>query len=206
MADMYASRGAGNGPRGWRWFSSRGRAATAVLACAVIAGGAFAVTEGLSGGHPGAAATAAGSGPTGQAAVLGDVLSSAVTTAGTPSASAPAAAAGSPARRRAARLRARRMLRLIRRLGGEYGTFTYATRTAHRTLAFERGTVLSVAGNDVTVRAKDGTTWTWVYGSRFAVRESGKRVAPATLASGDPVFVGGLVAGTAHDARVVVIR
>jgi hypothetical protein len=206
MADMYANGGTNGDPRGRRSYSRRAQVATAILGCAVIAGGAFAVTEAVSGGNSApATTTTADSGPTGQAAMLSDALSGAATTTSTPASSASSAATGTSVAR-AERLRARRLLALIRGLGGQYGQFTYGTRTGPHTLAFERGTVLSVAGADVTVRAKDGPTWTWVLESTSVVRESGQRVASSTLASGDSVFVGGVLAGTSRDARLTVIR
>ena len=67
-------------------------------------------------------------------------------------------------------------------------------------------TVVSVSGADLTVRAKDGTTWTWVLESKSVVRENGQRVASSTLASGNSVFVGGVLAGTTRDAKLTVIR
>src|SRR5580692_3117355 len=71
-------------PHGGR---GRGRLAAVIVACAVVAGGAFAVTEAVSGSSPNltpAASTALSSGPTGQAAVLNGVLADATPTASTP--------------------------------------------------------------------------------------------------------------------------
>jgi hypothetical protein len=203
MADMYANGGTNGDPRKRRTYSRRAQVATAILGCAVIAGGAFAVTEAVSGGNSApATTTTADSGPTGQAAVLSDALSNAAMTTSTPTSSA----TKGPAVQRAERLHARRLLTLIRSLGGQYGQFTYGTKTGPHTVAFERGTVLSVSGDDVTVRAKDGTTWTWVLASKSVVRENGQRVESSTLASGNSVFVGGVIAGTTRDAKLTVIR
>jgi hypothetical protein len=203
MADMYANGGTSGDPRKRRTFSRRAQVATAILGCAVIAGGAFAVTEAVSGGNSApATTTTADSGPTGQAAVLSDALSNAAMTTSTPTSSATTGSAA----QRTERLHARRLLVLIRGLGGQYGQFTYGTKTGPHTVAFERGTVLSVSGADVTVRAKDGTTWTWVLASKSVVRENGQRVESGTLASGDSVFVGGVLAGTTRDAKLTVIR
>jgi hypothetical protein len=182
----------GRPPRG-----GRGRAAkiaALVVTCGVVAGGAFAVTELVSG--PGQTATtassgtaAASAGPTGQAAVLNDALSDASTTTGTP---APA--------------RIGRALIRLRLLGGMYGQYTFETKKGSRTLAFERGTILSIAGEDVTVRATNGTTWTWVLTSASIVREDGTRTSASSLASGQLVLAAGPVTGTTRDARLVVIR
>ena len=195
-------------PRGGR---GRGRVAAVVIACAVMAGGAFAVTEALSG--PGQPATPAASpavlagpggqaavlaGPGGQAAVLNGVLADAAS--GTPAAGTPAAA------RAAAVRRLGRALVRLRLLGGMYGQYTFETKKGPRTLGFERGTVVSVTGGDVTVRATDGTTWTWVLTSASVVREDGSRTPAANVAAGQLVFAAGQVTGTTRDARLLVIR
>lgn len=184
----------GQPPHGGR---GRGRLAAVIVACAVVAGGAFAVTEAVSGSSPNltpAASTALSNGPTGQAAVLNGVLADATPTASTP---ATKAAAGH---------RLGRALVRLRLLGGIHGEFTFETKDGARTLAFERGTVLSVSGSDVTVRATDGTTWTWVLTSTSVVRENGSRTSAKSLAGGQLVFAAGPVSGTTRDARLIVIR
>ncbi len=184
----------GGKPHGGR---GRGRLAAVIVACAVVAGGAFAVTEAVSGSSPNltpAASTALSSGPTGQAAVLNGVLADATPTAST------------PATKAAAVRRLGRALVRLRLLGGIHGEFTFETKDGARTLAFERGTVLSVAGSDVTVRATDGTTWTWVLTSASIVRENGSRTSAKSLAGGQLVFAAGPVTGTTRDARLIVIR
>ena len=187
----------GHPPRGGR---GRGRVAAVIVACAVVAGGAFAVTEAVSGTTPNltpAASTALSSGPTGQAAVLNGVLADAASA--TPTASTPATKA-------AAVRRLGRALVRLRLLGGIHGEFTFETKDGARTLAFERGTVISVTGSDVTVRATDGTTWTWVLISTSIVRENGSRTSAKSLAGGQLVFAAGPVSGTTRDARLIVIR
>jgi hypothetical protein len=184
----------GQPPRGGR---GRRRLAAVIVACAVVAGGAFAVTEAVSGSSPNltpAASTALSNGPTGQAAVLNGVLADATPTAST------------PATKAAAVHRLGRALVRLRLLGGIHGEFTFETKDGARTLAFERGTVLSVSGSDVTVRATDGTTWTWVLTSASIVRENGSRTSAKSLAGGQLVFAAGPVSGTTRDARLIVIR
>lgn len=185
-------------PRGGR---SRGKVAAVIVACAVAAGGAFALTEALSGpGQPASlavpAASASGAtGATGQAAVLNTAL-----------ADASSAATGTPASNAATARRLSRALVRLRLLGGMYGQYTFETKSGPRTLAFERGTVLSVAGADVTVKATDGTTWTWVLTSASVVREDGSRTSAKSLAPGQLVLAAGPVSGSTRDARLVVIR
>jgi hypothetical protein len=176
----------------------RGRVAAVIVACAVVAGGAFAVTEAVSGSTPNltpAASTALSSGPTGQAAVLNGVLADAASATPT-----------TPATKAAAVRRLGRALVRLRLLAGIHGEFTFETKDGARTLAFERGTVLSVAGSDVTVRATDGTTWTWVLTSTSIVRENGSRTSAKSLADGQLVFAAGPLTGTTRDARLIVIR
>lgn len=178
-----ASGDSGPGKRGW----SRGkRAATLIAVCAVAGGGAFAATQAASGSPAPAQAALTQAGTqggstastTGQAAALRDVL----TTDGP---------------RRLARLRG---------LGGLYGQFTYETKKGPATLAFERGTITSVGGGSVVVRAANGTTWAWTLTGTSVIREHGAKESQATLAQGQAVFVGGPVTGGTRDARLIVIR
>lgn len=171
------------------------------------------MTEAVAGHPASTSGTAVASAPGGQAAVLSSLLSTAASAPATTPASTPAADPGSSsagshhaAGRAVAGPRARLLLALVRRIGGEYGQFTFGTKTGHRTLAYERGSVVSFANGDVTVRAKDGNTWTWTLVSWSILRQSGKRVTSGALASGDQVFVAGVVNGAARDARLVVIR
>jgi hypothetical protein len=177
----------------------------------------------LAGGGVLAASTQPSAGPTGQAAVLNTMLSSAnspaadtvagdvVTSSATPSAAclrraATLRAAGRSSAARLALWRCGRRLRRIRALGGLHGQFTFETKTGPRTIAYERGLIRSVSGADVVVQAKDGTTWTWVIGSSTVIREKGKRVAASALSDGQKVFAGGPVVSGAYDARLIVIR
>lgn len=179
------------------------RAAILVVTGALIAGGGFAVAEAVAGpGHGAGAGTASipASGPAGQAALLNGVLADAT------SASSATATSTRPGDTALALHRIRRALVRLRLLGGMYGQYTFETKKGPRTLAFERGTVVSVAGADVTVRAKDGTTLTWVLTSTSVVRENGARAAASALAAGQSVFTAGPVSGTTRDARLIVIR
>jgi hypothetical protein len=97
-------------------------------------------------------------------------------------------------------------LERLRRLGGMYGQYTFQTKTGSRTLAFERGTVSSVSGSDVVIRAANGTTLTWELTGTSVVREHGTKESTAALAQGQSVFAAGPVTAGARDARVIVIR
>jgi hypothetical protein len=188
----YHVSGTGNGPGGRR--PKRKWIAALLITCVVAGGGAFAVAETVT-NQPtqadelsqAANSQAAGSHTTGsqatttasQVAVLRDVL-------------------GVPG--------ARRMLARLRLLGGMYGQYTFETKQGPRTLAFERGTITSVASSDVTVRATDGTVWTWMLTGTSVVREDGSRVPVTMLAQGQLIFSGGQVTDGARDARLIVIR
>jgi hypothetical protein len=178
--------GSGNGPGRGAW--SRGKWVAATLAVCTVAGaGAFAIV-GATTGSPAAAQTA--------------ITQAASTQAGT---SANVTEQVSVLRGALAATGIRRLERL-RRLGGIYGQYTYETKSGPRTLAFERGTITSVANGDVVVRAADGTTWVWVLTGTSVVRENGVKEPESALAPGETVFAGGPVTSGARDARLIVIR
>ena len=207
------------------WWGA-GLALVAVLA----GGGAFAATH-LTGNTTPAAASTGTAGPTGQAAELNALLNSASSPSsaaaaasfGTTSAGTTTAAQGTarPCVTRAAKLKAaghpfaakyalrlcRHALARVRLLGGIHGQFTLKAKSGgYKTLAYERGVIQSISGNDVTVQATDGTTWTWVLVANTVVRHGGQKVATSGLAEGQQVFAGGPVVSGVYDARLIVIR
>ena len=176
-----------------------GRLVAGGVAAAVLVGGAAFGAVTMLSNNPAAAATG---GPTGQAAVLNDAL----TTAATPTTTA-SGSSGTTASAAATQIRhLRAALVRLRRLGGIDGQFTFETKTGPKTLAFERGTIQSVSGQDVVVRAKDGTTWNWTLVSDSVVRQDGTKTTSSALSAGELVFVGGPVVSGSHDARLIVIR
>ena len=224
-----------SGRRSARWYVG---AAAALLAVGIFGGVALAGNAGAPASQAAATGSAspAGSpnqagpanpappgGPTGLAAVLSAVLSSAgASTAATSTAVAPAPAVRrcglairrlrAVGRHHAARVVRRHCRRLIRRrigirlLGGMYGQFTFRTAAGTRTIAFERGTVVSDDGSAVVVRAADGSTETWQLVSGTVVRRDGSTTGPGALAGGERLFVAGPVVGGVHDIRLAVIR
>jgi hypothetical protein len=114
-----------------------------------------------------------------------------------------ARAAGHP--RRAARLGALCRLAWVA-AHGMHGAVTVKTKNGVSTLAFERGVVTSASASAVTVRASDGTVWTWDFVASTVVRESGHQIARDKLAAGDQVLVAGPVVPAARDARVIRVR
>lgn len=177
----------------------RTKTAALVAGCAVVAGGGYAAADALAG--PASSSTAQASSAPSSSALSnseGAALSSAVDGAGT---AANTSATGLKA------LKKRRILAALRRLPGEYGQFSYETRKkGEKVLAFERGTITSVSGQTVTVRAANGHTEDWTLTGRSRVREAGKRTSASALADGEKVFVAGPVSGSARDARVIVVR
>ncbi len=174
-------------------------------------------------GQAGTANPAGPAGPTGQAAVLSAVLSS----AGADSAAASTASVPAPAARRcvhairrlraagrhhAARVVRRHCRRTVRRgiglrlLGGMYGQFTFRTKSGVRTIAYQRGIVVSDSGSAVVIRAADGSTETWSLVSDTVVRRHGGKTGRSALAQGESVFVAGPVVSGVHDIRLAVIR
>jgi hypothetical protein len=103
--------------------------------------------------------------------------------------------------------RARRRIFAFFLLRGVDGQFTVQTRKGTKTLAFERGVIQSVsAGKFITVRASDGTTWTWDLVAATVVRDSQGKVSESELTTGTPVWAGGPVVSGTKDARLIVVR
>jgi hypothetical protein len=96
--------------------------------------------------------------------------------------------------------------RQLRQVKGMYGEVAFHTANGTQTLAFERGAVTAGRGSQLTVRAANGTEWTWNLASGSVIRRSGRTVPASQLASGTRVFVGGLVDGSSRDARLVLVH
>ena len=153
----------------------------------LLAGGGITLAV-VSGSGTAAASSGASSASGARAAELNTALSAAASSSSTP-----------PARVRWA-------LGRLRRLGGVDGTVTFHNKTGFHTVSFERGTVQSVSGSDVVIKAADGTTWTWQIVSDSVVRKNGAKTTTSALSAGETVFAGGPVVNGARDARLIVIR
>jgi len=192
-------------PAAPRRFGRAKRLAATIAASAALLGTGAAIGIALTGG---ASASTGASGSAGTSASAGSSLagaSSAIAAGKCAKIVAKLRVSGHPAA--ATRLHAlctNPLLRLAL-IGGEYGQVTFKGKTSPKTIAFERGTVESVSGSAVTVKAPDGTTWTWDLTASTAVHAAGQATAQAKLADGDRVFVGGPVAGGARDARLIRI-
>jgi len=90
-------------------------------------------------------------------------------------------------------------------VGGEYGQVTFKGKTGPKTATFERGTVESVTSSTVTIKAPDGTTWTWDLIAGTNIRAAGQGNAHASLAAGDRVLVLGQLVSGGRDARLIRI-
>jgi hypothetical protein len=103
--------------------------------------------------------------------------------------------------------RARRRVFAFFLLRGVDGQFTIQTRKGIKTLAYERGVIQSVtAGKSITVKASDGTIWTWDQISTTIIRDRQGKIGQSALTSGTPVWVGGPVVQGTKDARLIVVR
>jgi hypothetical protein len=103
--------------------------------------------------------------------------------------------------------RARRRVFAFFLLRGVDGQFTIQTKKGIKTLAFERGVIQSVtAGKSITVKASDGTTWTWDLAGTTVVRDRQGKIGQSALTSGTPVWAGGPVVQGTKDARLIVVR
>lgn len=174
--------------------SRRGRMlrwGTGVTLAAFLAGGGIAWAVSGSGATPAADAAPAGGATAAPAAAQAAVLNSALNSASSPAVSQP---------------RLRWALARLRALAGVDGEFTVHTKAGFRTVAFERGTIESVNGNDVVIRAADGTTWTWTVVSDTVVRKDHSKTTASALSDGETVFAAGPVAGSARDARLIIVR
>jgi len=156
------------------------------------------------------------------AAVFGLLAGGGITWAVVSGGGAPASGASSASSARAAALntaltdaagdqavppaRVRWALGRLRHLGGVDGTATFHNKTGFHTLSFERGTIQSVSGSNVVIKATDGTTWTWHVVSDTVVRKNGAKTTTSALSAGETVFAGGPVVSGARDARVIIIR
>jgi hypothetical protein len=158
---------------------------TGITLAGFLAGGGIALAV-TGGSNPAAASTAVSGASQAAGTSLNTELSAASATVSAP--------------------RIRRALARLRALGGVDGEFTFHNSTGYHTLAFERGTIQSVSGSQVVVRAPDGTTWTWLIVSDTVVRQNGSKTTASTLATGQTVFAGGPVVSGAKDARLIVIR
>ncbi len=152
-----------------------------------LAGGGIALAAVSGGSSVGTAAASSAS--SSQGADLNSALSAAASTSST----VPAA-------------RVRWALGRLRRLGGVDGTVTFHNKTGFHTVSFERGTIQSVSGGDVVIKAANGTTWSWQIVSDTVVRKSGAKTTTSALSAGETVFAGGPVVSGARDARLIVIR
>lgn len=166
-----------------KWF----RWGAGVTLAGFLAGGGIALAAVSGGSWDGTAAASSAS--SAQAAELNSALSAAASSSST----VPAA-------------RVRWALGRLRRLGGVDGTATFRNKTGFHTISFERGTIQSVSGSDVVVKAPDGTTWTWQIVTDTVVRKSGAKTTAGALSAGETVFAAGPVVSGARDARLIVIR
>ena len=113
---------------------------------------------------------------------------------------------GSTSASSAAKGACRSRAHLLRLIHGMYGQVAFNTTSGTQTLAFERGTIQSVSNGQLTVKAKNGTTWTWTVDSSSVIKQNSKTASSTAPFNGDKVFVAGPVSGSTKDARVILIH
>jgi hypothetical protein len=94
----------------------------------------------------------------------------------------------------------------LRIVKGMHGEIAYHTTSGTQTLAFERGSVVSASGSQLSVKAGDGTTWTWNEAGSPIVRPTGKEANITALQPGTKIFIGGLVNGGSRSAKLIIIH
>jgi hypothetical protein len=191
------------GPGRAKWSGRTKRIVTSVAASAVLLGSGAAIGVALTGG---ASASTGGTSP-GTAA-----NTSATTTAATSRAGRCAnlverlTANEHPVAARRLRAFCKSALVRLALVGGEHGEVTFQTKSGPKTIAVERGTIQGVSTANITVVAKDGTTWTWDFVSNTVVRENHEVVGHTSLSNGETVLVLGQVTGGVYDARLIRVH
>jgi hypothetical protein len=110
------------------------------------------------------------------------------------------AAPGNQPRRFRHQLRARRFFR------GLHGEATVRNKDkGFAEVAWQRGQVTAVSGNNLTVRSADGVTWQWIANQNTKVRKKGAKASLSQLAANDWVFVIGTVNGSTRTLRAAVV-
>jgi hypothetical protein len=195
--------GPAGGPGRAKWSSRTKRIVTTVAVSTVLLGSGAAIGVALTGG---ASASTGGTSPTAATS----------TSATTPATSSRAGRCANLVERltandhpvAASRLRhfCKSALLRLALVGGEHGEVTFQTKAGPKTIAVERGTIQDVSSANITVVAKDGTTWTWDFVSNTVVRENRQAVGRNTLSNGQTVLVLGQVTGGVYDARLIRVR
>ncbi len=182
-----------------RWGRTSGRTkrvVTSVAASAILMGSGAAIGIGLTGGAAAATSSKPAKAPTAaRCAQLVHKLRS-----------EPSVVRSHPALVKRLRVLCANPLLRIAAVGGEHGQVTFQAKTGAKTVAFERGTVESVSGSNFTVRAPDGTTWTWELIASTAMRQAGHTLAEPKVSSGELVFVEGLASNGVNQARLILAR
>jgi len=189
------------GPR--KWSGRTRRVVTSVAAATVLLGSGAAVGVALTGG----ASAATGNTSPGTAST---------TAANTTSEAALAGRCAKLAQRLQShghQVSARRLQGFCRNpllrltlVGGAHGEVTFQTKNGPKTIAVERGTIEAVSSSNITVQAKDGTTWTWDFTTSTVVRNDHHAVGRDKLSTGETVLVAGPVVSGVHEARLIRIR
>ena len=136
-------------------------------------------------------------------ALTGGAAAATTTVAAHPTGKHPCAAKAT----RQAAARCRRVPAAQRLLGHTlHAQLTVKTKTGYSTVAFERGTIGSVSGDTLTVKAADGTTWTWHLLKGSVLRENGGKLAVSKLAAGEKILAVGPVSNGNNYVKMAQVR
>lgn len=169
-----------------------------IAAAALLAAGGTLIGLHLT-SHPGTATPAANT-------ATATALNSELSTLSSPACSHAKGSASGTSASGTAKGACRSRAHLLRLIHGMYGQVAFNTTSGTQTLAFERGTIQSVSNGQLTVKAKNGTTWTWTVGSSSVIKQNSKTASSTALFNGDKVFVAGPVSGSTRDARAILIH
>ncbi|WP_204042213.1 hypothetical protein [Acrocarpospora phusangensis] len=93
--------------------------------------------------------------------------------------------------------------RVKRKAVGIHGTATLRTKNAFVDYTWQRGSIVAKDASTLTVRSRDGVTWTWKTTSDTRFRRAGAKADLGTLVVGDRVFAIG-VAGKPNPTAALV--
>jgi hypothetical protein len=96
-------------------------------------------------------------------------------------------------------------LRRLLHQPGLHGSFVVDTPDGPQTAVMQRGTVIGMGRNAMTVRSRDGFTRTWLLTDQTEVRTAGLPLPPDAIRPGDTVHAAGYAQGPLWVAALVVV-
>ena len=125
---------------------------------------------------------------------------------GEPTGAPTSAAAADPSARPGAGPRHRTLRRVaLRRKNVLHGEFAVHTKQGDRTVAVQRGTVVSVTTTAITVRSTDGFTQTWRLDQQLRVVKQHARTDIGAVSTGATIGIAGVRDGDGHLGRLILV-